>query len=590
MKILLVALNAKFIHTSLALRYIKAYCKTYDENIKILETSINNNENEIIKLIYKEHPQIIGFSCYIWNMSYIKMLIPTIKKILPSVTIVLGGPEVSYNGESLLSIPEVDLVMEGEGEETWKEYLDFCIGQKGSLSNINGLIYREANNLVHRNLPRQPLPLEELPFVYDELDGLEHKIIYYEASRGCPFNCQYCLSSIEKGVRFVPIEKVTAHMAYFLEHHVKQVKFVDRTFNARSAYAMAIWSYLIAHDNGYTNFHFEIAAELIHEEMYDLLATARPGLIQFEIGVQSTNNHVLKIIQRPMPFEDIKEVVNRIRALGNIHQHLDLIAGLPEEDYSSFRNSFNDVMSLRPEQFQLGFLKLLKGSGLRAQAEKYGLVYKSEPPYEILYTNYISYDEMLRLHGIDELIDRYYNSGRYRHTLDYFIMCFQNPFDFFEALSLFWEEKGYDLIEHNKLAYSKHLITFAVESNKVNAEVVKELIRFDYLRQESIVEIPESFETIDRHALKDKYNSLLKEDAWVAQHLPHLSNYAPRQRYRVTYIDAFHYPVWNNQITSNDRFKHHQMVLFDYSYHPPKWLLIDEEIKDENKTTDCSSS
>ena len=581
MKVLLLALNAKFIHTSLALRYIKTYCKEYDDQIHIMETSINNNENEIIKSIYKEQPDVIGISCYIWNMSYIKMLIPTIKKILPEVTIILGGPEVSYEGENLLSIPEVDFIMEGEGEETWKEYLDFRILNKGILSEIDGLVYRDEEGSVHRNAPRKPLDLDKLPFVYDSLEGLAHKIIYYEASRGCPFNCQYCLSSIEKGVRFVPIEKVKKHMDHFLEKRVKQVKFVDRTFNARRNYAMAIWQHIIEHDNGYTNFHFEIAAELIHEEMYALLANARPGLIQFEIGVQSTNPEVLQLIKRPMPFEDIKVVVDRIRSLGNIHQHLDLIAGLPKEGYESFRKSFNDVMSLRPEQFQLGFLKLLKGSGLREHADEYGLIYKAEPPYEILYTSDISYNEILRLHGIDDLVDRYYNNGRFTNTLEYFFACYKQPFEFFEAFSLFCEQKGYDQIEHNKMAYYHHLIEFAIASPNVNEDILKEMVRLDYLLQEPIKEMPANFETIERDTLKEHFNAMLKDDEWVASFLPHLQNLAPRQRYRATYLDAFNYPVWNfmdNRVAQLDKLDTPQEILFDYSSKPTKWLLLNKDL------------
>lgn len=581
MKVLLLALNAKFIHTSLALRYIKAYCHEYEKNIEILETSINNNENEIIKAIYKKKPDIIGISCYIWNMSYIKLLIPTLKQILPEVTIILGGPEVSYEGESLLEIPEIDLIMEGEGEETWKEYLDYRLKKQGDPSMISGIVYRNEEGKIQRNTPRKPLDLDKLPFVYENLEGLSHKILYYEASRGCPFNCQYCLSSIEQGVRFVPVEKVKKHMAYFLDKRVKQVKFVDRTFNARRQYAMDIWSYIIEHDNGYTNFHFEIAAELIHDEMFDLLAKARPGLIQFEIGVQSTNPNVLKIIKRPMPFEDIKAVVERIKALGNIHQHLDLIAGLPEENYSSFRKSFNDVMSLRPQQFQLGFLKLLKGSGLREKAREYGLVYKAEPPYEILYTSYISYDEILKLHAIDDLVDRYYNNGRFKYALEYFFNCFNYPFDFFEAFAKFWEEKGYDLIEHNKMAYYYHLIEFATVSSEVNEELLKEFIRLDYLLHEPLKEVPAQFETIKREAIKEDFNTLLKNDDWVTQYAPNLSNLAPRQRYRLTFLDSYHYPVWqiisNNTAETFQRLSYEQKILFDYSTNSPTWTLIMEE-------------
>lgn len=310
MKVLLLALNAKYIHTSLALRYIKSYCKDYESHITILETTINNNETEMIKAIYKEKPDIIGISCYIWNMSFVKTLIPTLRKLLPHTTLVLGGPEVSYEGDHLFEALDIDLVMEGEGEETWKQYLDYRIQGKGSLQDINGIIYKKENVII-KNAPRQPLDLKHLPFVYDSLEGLEHKIIYYEASRGCPFNCQYCLSSTHKGVRFVPLERVKIHLTYFLEQRVKQVKFVDRTFNTKKAYAMAIWEHIIANDNGSTNFHFEIAAELIDDDMLELLKGARNGLIQFEIGVQSTNMKVLEAISRKMPYEDIKEITRK---------------------------------------------------------------------------------------------------------------------------------------------------------------------------------------------------------------------------------------------------------------------------------------
>lgn len=580
LKVLLLALNAKYIHTSLALRYIKAYCKDYQKEIHILETSINNNENEIIKAIYREKPDIIGISCYIWNMSYIKQLLPTLKKILPNMTIILGGPEVSYNSDDLLINHDVDLIMEGEGEATWQEYLDYRQKGKGSLSIIQGLVYKTAHGVIYRTPARQPLDLSKLPFVYDDMQGLDHKIIYYEASRGCPFNCQYCLSSIEQGVRFVPLETVKKHMAYFLDKRVKQVKFVDRTFNTRKQFAMEIWQFIINHDNGYTNFHFEIAAELISEEMYDLLETARPGLIQFEIGVQSTNPKVLKIIKRPMPFEEIKKVVLRIKKMNNIHQHLDLIAGLPEEDYASFRQSFIDVMSIRPEQFQLGFLKLLKGSGLRKNAESFGLVYKEEPPYEILYTSSISYDEILRLHSIDDLVDKYYNSGHFTQSLEYLFNCLENPFDFFEQFSIFWESKGYDLIEHNKMAYYLHLIEFGHQAATVNEELLKELIRYDYLLNEPINEIPLQFETIDREQLKLFYNTLLKKDTWLNETLPHLVPLAPRQRYKITHLEAFHYPIWSKEqddLSYTKRLSKPQKVLFDYSTMPLKTLLIDEE-------------
>lgn len=580
MKVLLLAINAKYIHTSLALRYIKSYCKEYESHISILETTINTNENEIIKSIYNEKPDIIGISCYIWNMSFVKQLIPTLRKILPHTTLILGGPEVSYEGEYLLETLNIDMVMEGEGEETWKQYLDYRIRNQGTLDGINGIIYKQEGAIT-KNAPRQPLNLEYLPFVYDSLDGLEHKIIYYESSRGCPFNCQYCLSSTHKGVRFVPLERVKAHLSYFLEKRVKQVKFVDRTFNTKKSYAMAIWEHIIANDNGYTNFHFEIAAELIDDEMLVLLKDARNGLIQFEIGVQSTNMKVLEAISRKMPYEDIKRITEKVKALGNIHQHLDLIAGLPYEDYLSFKNSFNDVIALRPEQFQLGFLKLLKGSGLRQAAEQYGLIYKEEPPYEILYTKEMSYDEMLKLHSIEELLERYYNSGRFHNALEYLFTCFESPFDFFETLMVFWEEQGYDLIQHNKLAYYYHLITFSLQQKSVNTELLKEYLRLDYILHEPVREMPEAFETLNRSAYKAYYNDLLKDDLFIENHLPHLKDLVPRQRYKETHLDYFTYNVWDNYLNQSYEVSYLLEqpigILFNYASMPVQGILIEME-------------
>lgn len=578
MKVVLLALNAKYIHTSLALRSIAAYCKAYEENIKVLELTINQNENDIIKTIYEEAPDILGISCYIWNMSFIKMLVPTLKKILPETKIILGGPEVTYEGEELLDVLPIDFVMEGEGEETWKEYLDYYTGKSGVLEQIGGLIYKDVQGRVIKNKPRQPLDLEYLPFVYDSLDGLEHKIIYYEASRGCPFRCQYCLSSIEHGVRFAPLERVKEHMTYFTEKRVKQVKFVDRTFNAKRQYAMEIWQHIMAIDNGYTNFHFEIAAELLTDEMIALLKDARPGLIQFEIGVQSTNQQVLDTIMRPMPFKDIKEVVLKIKALGNIHQHLDLIAGLPHEDYISFGKSFDDVISLRPEQFQLGFLKLLKGSGLRQKAEEYGLIYKAEPPYEILYTKDVSYKEMLLLHDIEEMLERYYNSERFKNSLEYLFTRFKSPFKCFEALAKFWVQKSYDKVQHNKMSYYYKLIEFAEGTQNVNVEIVKEMIRLDYLLHEHISEMPAAFDTLERERFKDHHTLMLKDDSFIEKYAPNLLEKAPRHRYRLALLENFKYNVWeahcNNNYTQIEVSEVPSCILFDYSSQTVKCTCI----------------
>jgi radical SAM superfamily enzyme YgiQ (UPF0313 family) len=577
LNILLLALNAKYIHSSLALRSIKAYCEEYINSIELLETTINNNENEIIKEIYKVSPDVLGISCYIWNMSFIKILIPTLKKILPQMTIILGGPEVSYQSQELLTILDVDFIMEGEGEETWQEYLDYRFKNHKSLSEIDGLVYKQGT-VINKNRARTPLNLEYLPFVYDNLTGLEHKIIYYEASRGCPFNCQYCLSSIQSGVRFVPVDRVKEHLHYFCDNRVKQVKFVDRTFNANKKYALALWHYIIAHDNGYTNFHFEIAAELIDEEMITLLKGARKGLIQFEIGVQSTNPKVLATIKRKMPYEEISKIVLQIKALANIHQHLDLIAGLPFEDYTSFKNSFNDVIALRPEQFQLGFLKVLKGSGLRKNAAAYGLVYKQEPPYEILYTDALSYNEILRLHSIEEMLERYYNSERFKTSLEYLFTCFESPFSFFEALALYWEQKGYDLIQHNKMSYTLKLCEFCLTCSQINPELIKEFLRFDYLKHEHLKEIPTELQTLDSSSYKEADNSLLKNDDFINIRAPHLIALSTRQRHKITHIEHFKYHLYKAYTTGIYEevavLKEPCSILFDYASQNTKCILL----------------
>ncbi|MEG0013847.1 MAG: B12-binding domain-containing radical SAM protein [Cellulosilyticaceae bacterium] len=571
MKVLFVSLNAKYVHSSLALRYIKDYCQEYKNNTKILELTINHDENQMIRQIYAEKPDVIGFSCYIWNMADIKKLIPTLKKILPQTEIILGGPEVSYHSTELMEELDIDMIMEGEGEEIWDEYLSYKTSGMPLLKDIDGIIYKDRlTSQVVINKARKLIDLSKLPFVYDNLDGLEHRIIYYEASRGCPFNCQYCLSSIEKGVRFLPVDRVKQELQYFLDNRIMQVKFVDRTFNTKKKYAMEIWQYIIENDNNYTNFHFEIAAELLDDEMIEALKTARPGLIQFEIGVQSTNIEVLTTIKRRMPFEDIASITNKIKSLGNIHQHLDLIAGLPLEDYSSFRQSFNDVISLRPEQFQLGFLKLLKGSGLRKDASKYGIVYKEEAPYEVLYTDYLSYDEMIRLHNIEEMLERYYNSERFKTSLEYLYTLFDTPFDFYQALANYWEEKGYDKVSHKKASYYIYLVEFVSEFKNANLSLVKELVKFDWFTHEFIKEVPNSLVTLSQDIYKEKVYDVLKDDEYMQQVSKAASVLPIRQRVRKVHIEYFTYAIYQaiqignyNTINILDQ---PQPILFDYTY------------------------
>ncbi len=568
LKIILLALNAKYIHSSLALRSIKAYCKEYEKDMILLEMSINHNENEILKQVYKYQPNIIGISCYIWNISLIKQLLPSLKKILPHTSIILGGPEVSYQSDYLLEENNIDFIIEGEGEKTWQEYLDYIYKKSIPIVEIQGLVYK-VNDKIVKNKPREALDLSTLPFVYDDISQLDNKIVYYEASRGCPFKCQYCLSSTDSLVRYMPIDKVLEHMQYFLNQKVKQVKFVDRTFNANKNFALEIWKYLIHNDNGTTNFHFEIAGELLNEEMFVLLKHARKGLFQFEIGIQSTNPEVLKRIQRNMPFDKIKAIILKVKELGTIHQHVDLIAGLPLEDYVSFKNSFNDVIAIRPEQLQLGFLKLLKGSGLRRDAKKYGIVYKEEAPYEVLFTHVLSYDELLRLHGIEEMLERYYNSGRFMNTLEYLFNQFSSEFDFFEELWCYWENNHYDEVQHNKIFYYSKLVEFSDRIPNINKVFIRELLRLDLFLHEYVKDIPNELRTIEQSLYKQKSHQLLNDEEYLKDVSQGLYMLDIRHRLRKAHIEYFNYDVYaymqskhEKPIKDNDE---KIALLFDYS-------------------------
>lgn len=540
MKILMVAANAKYIHSSLALRYIQKYCRDYSSYMTNLELTINHNENEALRSIYDEKPDVIAFSCYIWNMEMIEKLIPTIAKILPKCKIILGGPEVSYNSEELfIKNPDLDIVIEGEGEETWYELMNHYIDQSKDLNQINGIVYKDQDGMVKRNLARRAMDLNKTPFVYDDIDQLDNRIIYYEATRGCPFNCQYCLSSVDAGVRFLDLPRVFEDLQIFLDHKVKQVKFVDRTFNCNIKYAMAIWDFLKKNDNGITNFHFEIAADILTEESIEFLRDTRPTLFQFEIGVQSTNEEVLTLIKRKMKFKEVSRIVKRIKSFKNIHQHLDLIAGLPSEDIPSFRKSFNDVIEIRPEQLQLGFLKVLKGSGMHRDAEKYGLVYKDVAPYEILYTSHLSYDEMLRLHAVEEMVDRFYNSGRFVYSLEYLFTLYETPFDAVDALAVFWEECGYHKIKHSNNAQYDILIQFAMEKTNANMTLIKELARFDFFLHEKLKNIPENLITIDQDQYKDFLREFYKAEGNIEKFLPELASYTSAQVSRMAHIEVF---------------------------------------------------
>ncbi|RGH47133.1 DUF4080 domain-containing protein [Ruminococcus sp. AM41-10BH] len=488
LKILLAACNAKYIHSNLAVYNLKSCSGEYSPNVVIKEYTINQIQDDILKDIYLEQPDVICFSCYIWNISFVKELVPDLKKILPHVDFWAGGPEVSYDAvEFLKKNPAFFGVMVGEGEETFHELAGYYIERKPeNLKEIRGVAFHDETkvpDIVHTGW-RELMDLSKVPFAYSNLTEFKNRIIYYESSRGCPFSCSYCLSSIDKKLRFRDIELVKKELQFFIDNKVPQVKFVDRTFNCKHDHAMAIWRYITEHDNGITNFHFEISADLLREEELALMKTMRPGLIQLEIGVQSTNPQTIKAIRRTMDFEKLKGIVEQIHGFGNIHQHLDLIAGLPYEGYESFHKSFCDVYALRPEQFQLGFLKVLKGSHMMKMTGEYQILYKDREPYEVLSTAWLTYGEILGLKMVESMVEVYYNSGQFKHTLVFLEQYFEDPFRMYEALGRFYEKKGYSEISHSRMRRYEILMEFAGEQKEIPLEVLSDVMLLDlYLRE-----------------------------------------------------------------------------------------------------------
>ena len=485
MKILLVACNAKYIHSNLAVYDLQAYASDYADHIVLKEYTINQQKDDIMRDIYLEHPDVVCVSCYIWNLSFVKELMADLIKILPGADFWAGGPEVSYDAEKFLTEnSEFKGVMVGEGEETFKELAGYYVEKNPQdLKDMTGICYRDGDQIIHNGW-RQIMDLSSIPFIYKDLSEFKNRIIYYESSRGCPFSCSYCLSSIDKKLRFRDTETVKKELQFFIDNKVPQVKFVDRTFNCKHDHAMAIWKYINEHDNGVTNFHFEISADLLREEELQEMSTMRPGLIQLEIGVQSTNSDTIKAIHRTMDFEKLKGIVDRVHSFGNIHQHLDLIAGLPYEDYDSFRHSFNDVYALKPQQLQLGFLKVLKGSHMMEMCREYGIVYKTQEPYEVLSTKWLDYDHVLKLKTVENMVEVYYNSGQFQNTLEYLEKFFPDAFSIYERLGSFYMEKGYGDVSHTRMRRYEILLEFLEDVPEISMDQVKDQMVYDlYLRE-----------------------------------------------------------------------------------------------------------
>jgi radical SAM superfamily enzyme YgiQ (UPF0313 family) len=517
MKVVLTAINAKFTHSNLAVRSLKAYTANMHYNSIIKEFSINDRKERIVEELLEEEPDIIGFSCYIWNIEYVTYIAKLIKSIDRKIEIIYGGPEVSYDAEYFLRNNPGEYLISGEGEETYREFIEYKLGEK-QLEGIKGLYYKVANiqyspgkaevieEKVCFNGKRELMDINKTVFAYDNTIELKNKVIYYEATRGCPFGCKYCLSSAHRGVRFLDINRVKSELKFFIENDIKLVKFVDRTFNCNGNYARELWSFLIE-EKGSTVFHFEIAADLLRDEDIAVLARAPKGKFQFEIGVQSTNNETLKNINRQAEFNKIAEAVNRIKELGTIKQHLDLIAGLPGEDYNSFKKSFNDVYALGPEEIQLGFLKLLKGSPMRREAETWGITHSPFPPYEIIKSNDISYKELVILKRVEEIVDKYYNSQKFGTIIKFFLMHYKKPFDFYYELSQFFQKQGYFKRNISSVDYYKVFIDFNAEVIEGNELFLTEIIKYDYLKYNKKKYLPEF---LHRVVHKEKVQNIKK--------------------------------------------------------------------------------
>jgi len=575
-KFLLVAVNAKYIHMNPAIYSMKAYAgETLGQYVELVEYTINQSMQEILADIYRRKPEVIGFSCYIWNWRQIKELLVEIPKLLPDAALWLGGPEVSYDADVLLrQYPMLTGIMIGEGEATFRELLTYYLHRGGSpatLEEIRGLC------LPCGYTPNRPLMnLNEIPFLYTDLARFENKILYYESARGCPFRCSYCLSSLDKAVRFREIEVVKKELQFFLNHEVRQVKFVDRTFNCSHEHAMAVWQYLYEHDNGVTNFHFEISADLLQEEEIALLNRFRPGLAQLEIGVQSVNPRTLGAIGRRMELEKLERAVAAIHKGNNIHQHLDLIAGLPYEDYESFGESFNRVYHMRPEQLQLGFLKVLKGSEMWERAEEFGIQFLGQPPYEVLSTRWLSYEDVLRLKEIEEMVELYYNSAQFTHTLPFLEKAFATPFAMYEALADFYREKGYFTASPARVYRYQVLLAFAEEWDGARRDAYRELLVYDLYLRENVKSRPEF--APERSVWKEPIRDFYQKEEKNRHFLPAYSSYDWKQLSKMTHLEPFVYPVWDGEQMAavyealGDReqgMERRSFVLFDYQKRNP---------------------
>lgn len=602
MKFLLAALNAKYIHSNPALYSLRAYAGEHNaelaQEVEIAEYTINQPLEEILADIYERKPDAAAFSCYIWNWKMISELIGELHQIMPELPIWLGGPEVSFDAEQLLEeYPFLTGIMVGEGEATFSELLGFyekknsgrysrqfqmqiaafwpgAVSQAG-LDSIKGIVFRDpVSKKIVRTEPRELTVIDSQPFFYQNMEGFENRIVYYESSRGCPFRCSYCLSSIDKKVRLRDMELVKKELQFFLDKKVPQVKFIDRTFNCNHRHAQEIWRYIQEHDNGVTNFHFEISADMLNGEELAILGKMRPGLVQLEIGVQSTNPKTLKEVRRFADLDKLRHAVVRIHAEHNIHVHLDLIAGLPYEDMDSFVRSFNDVYAMRPEQLQLGFLKVLKGSYMEEMASEYGLVYRKCPPYEVLYTKWLSYDDVIRLKKVEEMVELYYNSGQFTHILPVLVRSFGSAFEMYDRLALFYQEKGYFVNSPARSRRYEVLLEFAEQEDAERIGLYRELAVYDMYLRENAKSRP-AFAS-DQRSYYDRIAGFYREEEENRAYLPDYGEYQAKQLQRMTHLEIFEWPVdktaWELwEMSTEEKRQEETALLFDYRRRDPMY-------------------
>lgn len=563
MKVLLTTLNSKFIHSNLAIRYLKEVAKDVAD-IDLMEFTINQPIEQILSTIYKGNPDMVGFSTYIWNVNEVLEIAEGLKIVKPNIKIMLGGPEVSFDGVQILEKHRfIDYIVYGEGEETFREMLiadDLC--------NVKGLIFRKEGEVVI-NPPREQIKdLDNIPSPYENInEEFKNKIVYYESSRGCPFNCEFCLSSTIKGVRFFSIDRVKRDIGTLIKSGVSQIKFVDRTFNANKAYSREIMDFIMQENPENMNFHFEVTAHLIDDETLEYLKKPKEGLFQFEVGVQSTNPDTIKSIGRVTDFEKLKYVTSAIKKNRNIHQHLDLIAGLPFEDYKSFSKSFNDVYAIRPEKLQLGFLKLLKGSGLRVDQGKYNFKYLDNPPYEILETKWLEYGDIIKLKGIENLVEKYYNEEYFLHSLEFIIRnFFKSPFEFYEDFGSYWESTGLNEVSHSRNNLYQVLLDYYLDRQLGLEEYFKEIIKLDYISNNKKLTLPLGIERNSHNLKGEDLHDLLKNEDLLNTHLYEYSNLPTKKVINKVLVEAFSKDVLRiikNGYNIGDSDKR-IFILFDY--------------------------